>query len=53
MIQPYYCKDCGRSFFNLGWHAEVCGSSNYEPMADYWERLDELRKEKKRLEAGQ
>lgn len=27
--QPYVCADCGRRFFNLGWHAEACGSSNY------------------------
>jgi hypothetical protein len=29
--QPYFCKDCGRRFYNLGWHCEACGSSNYEP----------------------
>lgn len=28
----YYCSDCGRRFANKGWHAEACGSSNYEPV---------------------
>ena len=25
----FYCFDCGRRFFNKGWHAEACGSSKY------------------------
>ena len=25
----YYCDDCGSRFFNKGWHAEACGSSNF------------------------
>ena len=29
MITTYMCDDCGRRFFNLGWHAEACGSSNF------------------------
>jgi hypothetical protein len=29
--QPYFCNDCGRRFYNIGWHCEACGSSNYEP----------------------
>jgi hypothetical protein len=31
--QPYFCKDCGRRFYNIGWHCEACGSSNYEPVS--------------------
>jgi ribosomal protein L37E len=30
--QPYFCNDCGRRFYNIGWHCEACGSSNYEPV---------------------
>jgi len=33
MLQPYLCADCGRRFFNLGWHAEACGSSNFKRVA--------------------
>jgi hypothetical protein len=25
----FFCHDCNRRFFNKGWHAEACGSSNY------------------------
>jgi ribosomal protein L37E len=31
--QPYFCNDCGRRFYNIGWHCEACGSSNYEPVS--------------------
>lgn len=24
-----FCFDCNRRFYNLGWHAEACGSSNH------------------------
>jgi ribosomal protein L37E len=34
--QPYFCKDCGRRFYNIGWHCEACGSSNYEPVSEFW-----------------
>lgn len=51
MTEPYYCADCGRRFFNKGWHAEACGSPNYERLPDYWDRLNDLRDEKQRLEA--
>lgn len=26
---PFLCDDCGQRFYNVGWHGEVCGSSNY------------------------
>jgi hypothetical protein len=31
---PYFCRDCGRRFYNLGWHAEACGSPNFEPIEE-------------------
>lgn len=31
-LEPYLCHDCGRRFFNVGWHAEACGSPNYRRM---------------------
>jgi ribosomal protein L37E len=41
--QPYFCKDCGRRFYNIGWHCEACGSSNYEPVADELAFLDQIK----------
>ena len=32
MTTQYVCLDCGRRFYNKGWHAEACGSGNYEPV---------------------
>lgn len=30
----HYCDDCQRRFYNKGWHAEACGSSNFHELAE-------------------
>lgn len=39
--EPFFCHDCQRRFFNLGWHAEACGSPNYERMDVFRCQVDE------------